>query len=273
MVLNGQLRNRDFVLSEMEVTGAWRAVSNNRPSITSKGSFLELENALKPGMAGGRKALVIVVITQGETQLSRTRTCQLLRRGALYCVWRNNGKRRKQISRHLIFIKALSRSWSWKVYTGLFYLEVNSLKEHWSPELKFCLRVHLYSATGRALGYTSCGWWSSVACFQSINKYIRSQKPSCCACVLSSNLVYVDEAWARHLLVPTLSCYARFPALDCFDLDLKALPTPSFTFSLLKDTALTNEVIAVYFWLVSKASFCWSRVNQALPPKGKDREL
>lgn len=42
MVPNGKLRNRDFVLSEMEVTGALRAVSNNSPSITSK-SGLEVE--------------------------------------------------------------------------------------------------------------------------------------------------------------------------------------------------------------------------------------
>lgn len=36
MVQNGKLGNRGSVLSEMEITGAWRAVSNNIPSITFK---------------------------------------------------------------------------------------------------------------------------------------------------------------------------------------------------------------------------------------------
>lgn len=45
MVLNGKLRNRYFVLSETEVTGTSRAVSNNRPSITSK-SRLEVEQRM-----------------------------------------------------------------------------------------------------------------------------------------------------------------------------------------------------------------------------------
>lgn len=51
MVLNGWLRNWDFVSSAMEVTGAWTAGTYTYNQCLRKGHWSITENEFEPGMA------------------------------------------------------------------------------------------------------------------------------------------------------------------------------------------------------------------------------
>lgn len=78
-----------------------------------------------------------------------------------------------------------------------------------------------------------------------------------------TTLLPAEEVWVAQLLSPALHCYAGSLALACSD-RWKSIAYFCCFLCPERDWLDKWRVIVVYFWLVSKAAFCWSHVLRVL---------